>query len=276
MKHALQGTISHIQRMSLHDGQGIRTTIFFKGCNMRCRWCHNPETFSPNIEQALAKAKCIRCGVCIEKCPKEALYIKNGEIFKNRNLCAECGVCIDECYAAAHYRVGAMYTVDELCAKVEEDRSIFERSNGGVTISGGEPTLQYPFLIELVKALRAKRFHITLQTNMSADWDKYAELLPYVNHFMCDLKLLDAKAHKEHTGKDNQRILENIKKIDASDASYCVRTPVIPNVNDDKEQLSQIADFVSELERNEKYELIPFHPFASYKYENLGMEYEFK
>ena len=271
-----QGTITHIQRMSLHDGPGIRTTIFFKGCNMRCRWCHNPETLVSNIETGLAKSKCIHCGVCLEKCPQGALFFKDGEIVKNFIQCTSCGTCIDECCARAHYLIGTVYSVDDLCTIVEEDRGIFELSGGGVTLSGGEPTVQYPFLKALAQALHARGFHITLQTNLGADWEKYAALLPFIHHFMCDFKLLDAEAHRYWTGRDNRLVLENIQKLDVSEVSYRLRTPVIPGVNASRKQLQQMSNFVSRLIRMEKYELIPFHRLASYKYENLGLSYEFE
>jgi pyruvate formate lyase activating enzyme len=159
---------------------------------------------------------------------------------------------------------------------MEDDRSIFENSGGGVTVSGGEPMVQFPFLLELVKTLSAKGFHVTLQTNLNTAWDKYQAILPYVNYFMCDLKLLDAEAHRYWTGADNRLILENIGRLDASGASYCLRTPVIPGVNNRDEQLQQMSDFVSGLQHLDYYELLPFHPLATYKYKDLGMEYEFE
>jgi pyruvate formate lyase activating enzyme len=159
---------------------------------------------------------------------------------------------------------------------MEDDRSIFENSGGGVTVSGGEPMVQFPFLLELVKALSEKGFHITLQTNLNAAWNKYQALLLYVNYWMCDLKLLDSEAHRYWTGTDNRLILENIRHLDVSGVSYCLRTPVIPGVNNKKEQLQQMSDFASGLHHLDYYELLPFHPLASYKYKDLGMEYEFE
>jgi pyruvate formate lyase activating enzyme len=268
--------ITHLQRMSLHDGAGIRSTIFFKGCNMHCQWCHNPETFSPLLELGWLKTKCIGCGVCLEKCPQGALSAAGDEIVRNHRLCSGCNTCIEECYPQAHHRIGTETTVEELCKQMEEDRRIFENSGGGVTLSGGEPMVQFPFLLGLAKALSEKGFHITLQTNLNTAWDKYQAILPYVNYWMCDLKLLDAEAHRYWTGADNRLIRENIRHLDASGASYCLRTPVIPGVNSNDEQLQQMSDFASGLQHLDYYELLPFHPLASYKYKDLGMEYAFE
>ncbi len=272
----LRGMVTHVQRMSLHDGPGMRTTIFFKGCNLRCKWCHNPETFSLNQELGWIRNKCIRCGVCLEKCPSGALSVQDDEIARNRNVCIGCHTCVEECYAGAHHLIGKTYSTEDLCNIAEEDRGFFENSGGGVTVSGGEPTVQYSFLKELLKALHEKDFHVALQTNLKASWDKYEELLPYVDYFMCDLKVLDKEAHRYWTGTDNELILANMVRLDASGKRYCVRTPVVPGVNDRKEQLRQMSDFVSKLKHAEKYELIPFHPLASYKYKDLGMKYEFE
>jgi pyruvate formate lyase activating enzyme len=243
---------------------------------MRCKWCHNPETFSPAPELGWLKTKCIGCGVCLEKCPQAALSLVGDEIERNRRLCSGCNTCIAECYPQAHHRIGSEYTVEELCGKMEDDRSIFENSGGGVTISGGEPMVQFPFLLELLKALSAKGFHVTLQSNLNTVWDKYQAILPYVNYFMCDLKLLDAEAHRYWTGADNKLILENIKNLDASAVHYCLRTPVIPGVNNKPEQLQQMSNFVAKLNNLDYYELLPFHPLATYKYKDLGIKYEFE
>jgi pyruvate formate lyase activating enzyme len=159
---------------------------------------------------------------------------------------------------------------------VEEDRSIFEISGGGVTISGGEPTVQYDFLKELLEALHLGGLHVTLQTNMYAHWDMYESIIPYVDYFLCDLKLFDAEKHSYWTGKGNQIILENLQKLDKTGKQYRVRTPVIPGVNNRKEQLRELFDFVTRLQHVEAYELLPFHSLASYKYHNMGMDYAFE
>lgn len=272
----LKGIITHVQRMSFHDGPGIRSTIFFKGCNLRCKWCHNPETFFLQPELGWYKNRCIHCGVCVDKCKQRALSFEADGILRNRELCISCNVCVDECYSKAHYRIGTSYSVEEMVDSMEQDRRVFEISGGGVTISGGEPTVQHLFLEKLVESLHQKGFHITLQTNMLAQWDIYERMLPYVDFYMCDLKLFATAKHQFWTGKDNQTILHNIQKLDEAKKSYCVRTPVIPGVNDDEDELSHILIFVNRLKHVKSYELLPFHRFATYKYDSLGMNYDFE
>jgi pyruvate formate lyase activating enzyme len=230
----------------------------------------------PEPELGWARNKCIHCGVCLEKCESKALSVNGEDIIKDRNACVQCNTCVTECYPEAHYLIGKSYSAAQICEMVEEDRSIFEISGGGVSISGGEPTVQYPFLKELTEMLHLRGFHVTLQTNIHVPWKIYESILPYIDFFMCDLKLYDAKKHLYWTGKENRTILENIQKLDKTGKPYCVRTPVVPGVNDRKEQLQELSDFVSRLDNIESYELLSFHPLASYKYHNMGMKYAFE
>lgn len=272
----MKGIITHTQRMSLHDGPGIRNTIFFKGCNLRCAWCHNPETLSLQPELGWAENKCIHCGVCEEKCPQRALSVQGNGIVKKKEACTQCGTCVNECYANAHYLIGKEYTEDELCRMMEQDRDIFQRSGGGVTLSGGEPMVQHKFLLVLAQALHAQGLHVTLQTNLYASWNLYETILPYIDYLMCDLKHLDSEEHRRWTGQGNKTILANLHQLDATGKKYIVRTPVIPGVNNKEEQLRDISHFVSQLHNTEGYVLLPFHPLAAYKYHNMGIEYEFE
>lgn len=273
----MQGVITHIQRMSLHDGPGIRSTIFLKGCNLQCKWCHNPETFSLQPELGWAQNKCIHCGTCIQKCAEGALSIQGDDIIaRNKELCTGCNTCVSECYPGAHYRLGERYSVEQLCRMVEEDRRIFEGSGGGVTLSGGEPTIQRVFLQTLAEALHEKVFHVTLQTNLYAPWEVYETLLPYIDYLMCDLKHLDTEEHRRWTGQGNETILANLLRLNQAGVRYVVRTPVIPGVNNREDQLRAMSRFVSQLGNVEGYELLPFHPLASYKYHHMGMDYVFE
>jgi pyruvate formate lyase activating enzyme len=259
--------------MSLHDGDGIRTTVFFKGCNLRCAWCHNPETFSAAEELEWVKSRCIHCGECIKCCPAGALSIIENNIVRNKNRCTQCFKCVKVCYAGAHQTVGKPATISELCEQIEEDRTIFNQTGGGVTLSGGEPMLQFLFVKELAKTLSEHGYNLVLQTNLSVKWNLYKEILPFINHFMCDLKHLDGEAHRRWTGQSNRLILENILKLDQSGASYRLRTPVVPRVNDSEEDLTAMSNFAKTLKNTTSYELLPFHPLASYKYEQLGLKY---
>jgi pyruvate formate lyase activating enzyme len=271
-----QGIITHLQRMSLHDGPGIRTTVFFKGCNLRCKWCHNPETFSLWPELGWTSGKCMHCGACIVKCPRRALSVGGGDIVREGSMCVGCNVCVEECYTGAHHLIGKSRSVEQICRAVEEDRSIFEMSGGGVTISGGEPTVQYDFLKELLEALHLKGIHTALQTNMYAPWEMYEGILPCVDYFMCDLKLFDDAEHARWTGKGNRSILRNLQNLDGTGRRYRVRTPLVPGVNDSPEQLEELSAFAGSLKNLEAYELLPFHPLASYKYHAAGIDYAFE
>ncbi|MEQ2410745.1 glycyl-radical enzyme activating protein [Bacteroides ovatus] len=272
----LKGSISHIQEMSIHDGDGIRTTVFLKGCDLRCKWCHNPETFSIRPQLEWIQNKCIGCNVCLEICPTGALALVGGNIRRDLRKCSYCLACVNSCYMEAHHLIGEMYTVDELCDKIEADQMIYAVSNGGVTISGGEPMVQYDFLLALVKELHRRKINVCIQTNLNTSWEKYKVLLPYIDYLMCDFKHIDPVIHRYWTGHDNRTILNNIRQMDQSGVTYCLRTPVIPGVNDDEETLRQMSALVFGLKNIRKYELLPFHPLASYKYKNLAMEYPFE
>jgi pyruvate formate lyase activating enzyme len=278
----MQATITHIQRMSLHDGAGIRTTVFFKGCNLRCAWCHNPETFSTATELEWVKNRCLHCGECIRSCPAGALSIAGDNIVRDNNRCNLCrdaachvSTCTTVCFSDAHQIIGKPATMNDLCQQIEEDRNIFEQTGGGVTLSGGEPMLQFPFVKELAKTLSQRGYNLVLQTNLSMKWNLYREILPFINHFMCDLKHLDGEAHQRWTGQSNCLILENILKLDRSGASYRLRTPVVPSVNDSEDDLVAMSAFAKTLKNITSYELLPFHPLAAYKYEQLGLKYAF-
>ena len=262
--------------MSLHDGNGIRTTVFFKGCNLRCKWCHNPETFRKQKELSWIGKQCIKCGICVQECQSKALEIKGNEIARNPELCTFCRKCVNNCFAEAHQILGKEYTVTKLCDEVEKDRFVFERSGGGVTISGGEPMVQFPFLKLLLKELNSRKIHVCLQTNLSFEWEKYEEIIPYIDYFMCDLKHIYPEEHLYWTGRDNRTILANLENLDKSGKLYCVRTPVVPGVNNDPETMKQISGFVSTLKNPDYFELLPFHRLATYKYKNIGMDYEFE
>ncbi len=271
-----KGLITHIQRMSLHDGDGIRTTVFLKGCDFRCRWCHNPETFSPRKQLEWVRSSCLGCGKCIVNCPSGALSLKDGIIVRSRSLCSLCLKCVDSCFAMAHRLVGEEWDADDLCARLCEDRMVFDFSGGGVTFSGGEPMMQFPFLLELCMKLHEKGINVCVQTNLNAEWGRYEDLAPYVDFFMCDFKHIDAEAHRRWTGCTNEKVMENVRRLDDSGFPYCLRTPVIPGVNDDEGILAAMSDFAHGLKNMTRYELLPFHPLASCKYDNLGMDYPFE
>lgn len=270
-----KGIITTIQRMSIHDGPGIRSTVFLKGCNLRCQWCHNPETFQMRPELEFQQDLCIHCGSCTEVCQPKALQMVDGRLQLNRSACELCFDCIDVCYPGALRKMGLEHTPASLTKALLEDAVFFRQSDGGVTFSGGEPMLQVEFVRETAKMLKAEGIHVAIETNMKVSWEKYLEILPLLDLVMADIKLVDDPAHRHWTGAGNETILRNIRNLDQSGVPYILRTPVVPGVNDSLQQMEQIFSFVSGLKNYEKYELLPYHPMADFKYENLGYDNSF-
>lgn len=267
----MEGTITTIQRLSIHDGPGIRTTIFLKGCNLRCKWCHNPETwsFAANIQQL--KEKCIICKRCISVCPSEAITLTNEGITINRKHCAACGQCATECLSGAIRVVGRVVDSTTLVEEIAADLPYFLESGGGVTISGGEPFCQLEFTTEVLKKCKNRGVHTAVETNLSCSTSKIEEVLPYVDMWLVDLKSADASIHKAQTGVDNRQIINNIKYLSDRGCRLVVRTPVIPHVNDRDEDIIKICEILSPLSVL-KYELLPFHALGFDKFTQFGIE----
>lgn len=272
----MKGIITTIQRMSIHDGPGIRSTVFLKGCNLRCKWCHNPETFEFQPELEWQKDLCINCGACAEVCQPKALKMVNDRLNFSRFECNSCFECIDVCYPNALRKIGKEYTPAALVNELMQDLVFYRQSGGGVTFSGGEPMLQAAFMKETASLLKEQEIHIAIETNLAVSWDKYEEVLPVIDLIMADIKMIDEDEHRKWTGSGNQRILENIRNLDAANKPYILRTPVIPGVNDSLQKMEKIIAFVSELKNLQKYELLPYHPLADFKYENLGVKNPFE
>jgi pyruvate formate lyase activating enzyme len=272
----LKGTVSYIQRFSIHDGPGIRTTVFLKGCKLNCFWCHNPESIEKYPEIQLVPFRCIGCGKCIEVCSVNARKVVKGEIVYLRELCKRCGKCVNVCYAGATTWVGKVMTVEEVLEEIGRDNAFYKRSGGGVTFSGGEPMLQMGFLKELVKENKYRKIHTAVDTSGDVPWQSFEAILPFVDLFLYDIKLMDENKHKEFTGVSNKRILENLKQLSTNHTRIIIRTPVIPEVNDSVEEMEKIALFVEELNSIDYIELLTFHQLGSGKYESLGKEYRAK
>lgn len=272
----MKGIITDIQRFSLKDGPGIRTTVFFKGCNMACKWCHNPETLSIAPQLLCYPQKCIKCGSCVMMCPTGSRFLdEKGMLVYNRGKCIHCGTCANNCFSGALILSGRWMDVDEVMAEVIQDADYYRNSGGGVTLSGGEVTMQYEFAGELLAALKAKGISTAVETNMLANWSRYEELIPCLDMVMMDIKLFSEEKHRKWTGVGNQNILENIRKMSDTGIPIIVRTPVIPGVNDDEGEIGRIADFIASLRHVEYYELLQFNPLGESKYNALGLENEF-
>jgi len=266
----LIGVISNIQRYSLHDGPGIRTLIFFKGCPLVCKWCSNPETQKKEKEIMFNSNLCIGCGKCVEVCPEK---IKPNE-FLGSKRCRKCGKCVEVCPAGARRIIGRQVTINELFEEVVKDEQFYRSSGGGVTLGGGEPCLQVPFARVLIEKCVQRGIDVAVETSGYCSEDKFIRLIELVNHLFVDIKHMNPKKHKTFTGVTNELILNNIKcaaKIEK--VNLTIRVPVIPGFNDTPNELEDIAKFVSALDPKISVELLPFHKFGASKYQALGRAY---
>lgn len=269
------GLVTDIQRFSLNDGPGIRTTVFLKGCNMKCSWCHNPETISHKKELMFYKNKCIGCGRCFNACPSGVHSVVDGVHIIDREKCTLCGKCVELCYAEALVFSASEKTSDEVMFEVLQDKIYYDESNGGVTLSGGEVTCQKEFALEIIEKCKQNGIKTAIETNLLLPFEQIKDLLAAVDLVMFDIKLFDGETHKKHTLVDNRQILENVKKLDELGIPFIVRTPLIPDVTDSIENLSAIAEYISGTKNLLYYEILNFNPLGASKYESLAKDNEF-
>lgn len=271
------GTVFDIRRFSVHDGPGIRTTVFFKGCPLRCWWCHNPESQSYQPEILLSPSRCIRCGACVEACPAGAISSGQAAGAPNPVLCTRCGVCTEACAAEARELAGRVMTSTQVMAVVERDLPFYDQSGGGVTFSGGEPLAQPKFLAELLRHCKSKDLHTTVDTSGYTPWKTLAALAPDVDLFLYDLKLVDPAAHRKMTGVSNERILSNLYKLSEMGARLILRVPIVPGVNDDLENIRAVGEIArrsGQIGRGvEEIDLLPYHQAAMGKYDRMDLPY---
>jgi pyruvate formate lyase activating enzyme len=269
----MTGIVFNIQRFSVNDGSGIRTTVFFKGCPLHCRWCHNPESISPSREIALRVDRCIRCGDCMTVCKNNAIHRENGSYVIHRELCAKCGECVDVCVSEARAVVGNEMNVEEVMKEIRKDVTFFHQSGGGVTFSGGEPLLQHEFLLELLKVCRHEGIHTTVDTTGFTSAAIMKSIAEYADLFLYDLKLLNDKMHHEYTGVSNQFVLENLRLLAELKKKVIVRIPLIPTVNDDEESIRSVGSFIGSLQTIQEIHILPYHRSGIEKYQRIGLEY---
>ena len=251
----MQGTLFDIQKFSLQDGPGLRTTVFFKGCNLRCRWCHNPESWIPAPQLLKFEEKCTGCGVCSQVCDREE--------------CTLCGACAETCIAGARSICGREYTAEEVMTLLLKDAPFYEKSGGGVTFSGGECMLQPGFLAELLCACRKKGISTAVDTAGCVPYQCFEQILPDTDLFLYDIKCISSELHKEFTGVDNGVILENYHRLLSSGARVWVRIPVIPGFNDTREEMAKLRSVLAE-HRPEKVELLAYHTLGKSKHQAAG------
>lgn len=268
----MPGRIANIIRFATQDGPGIRTTVFLKGCPLTCVWCHNPETISPAPELGYIARRCIGCGECARVCPQGAHTIADGHHSFDRDLCVACGACAEVCLGDALTLYGRKMSAAEVLATVLEDRTFYEQSGGGMTLSGGEPLLQADFCAELLAMARHEGLHTAVDTCGMVPWEAFEAVLPMTDLFLFDLKQMDGDLHRRYTGSDNAQILANLRRLSEAGAAIEIRIPLVPGINDDERFLRAAGELLRGLEGIRAVRLLPFNALSHSKYEAIGRE----
>ena len=278
----MEGRVFEIQRMSTEDGPGLRTTVFLKGCSLECIWCHNPESIKPGTEVLWYGVRCIGCRLCAAACPTGALAVSNKEILIDRKLCTGCGSCADICPSGALEKTGEIREAEELVSELLKDRVYFEKSGGGVTVSGGEPALQGEFTGEMLSMLKDAGVHTALDTCGMVKSEALSKLIPQTDLLLFDLKTADPREHRDFTGSDNGKIIENLKLACCLDTPIWIRTPIIPGYTGTEENIKALgalileADLPARTKGIMKWELLAFNNLCADKYRRLGRKWHFE
>ena len=267
------GVIFDVKRYAIHDGPGIRTTVFLKGCPLRCPWCHNPESWDGKPEPAFRSNRCVDCGRCIETCSGGAISRLGDRLVTDPASCTACGECVDACQADAREILGREVSVGELMTEIERDVIFFDTSRGGVTVSGGEPLAQPDFLRALLAECSVREIHTALDTTCFGPWEVLESVAPNVDLFLCDLKLMDNAAHERFTGVSNELILENIARLSRAGRQMVIRIPVIPGVNDSDDNLRATSEFICSLAGPVEVDILPYNEAAFGKTARLVGDY---
>ena len=269
----MTGVIFDIKRYSIHDGPGIRTTIFLKGCPLSCWWCHNPESQSAFSEVIYRPDRCIGCGACEAVCPVGAIALTQRGYVADPDRCTGCGECARVCPAEAREMIGRVVNVEDILKEIEKDVLFFDESGGGVTFSGGEPLSQPGFLAEILKACSERDIHTVVDTCGFAPREAFEKIEPFVRLFLFDLKIMDPEIHRNFTSVSNELILSNLQWLSDQGAKVIIRIPVIPGVNDNEENMEATGKFLAGLPSRPEVNLLPYHASAREKYRRFGIPY---
>ena len=273
-ENAVSGMVSSIRRLAIHDGPGMRTIVFLKGCSLRCMWCAAPETQSPNRELLYYPERCLGCGNCLEACPEDAIMAPpGGPRTIDRSRCTVCGECTEVCYAEALRIIGERKTVEQVIAEVARDAVFYEHSGGGVTLSGGEPLQQVEFTRALLQACKKRGFHTAMETCGFQSWKLFKTTLPDLDLLLYDVKHMDSLKHKQFTGVPNEIILSNLRIAAATGVETVIRVPVVSGFNDDEENMRAMGDFLRGINGIKRVDLLPYHRLGENTYRRLDREY---
>jgi pyruvate formate lyase activating enzyme len=271
-----QGIVFDIQRFALHDGPGIRTVIFLKGCSLQCKWCCNPESISSEPQLAYVPEKCWHCGACVISCPEKVLQLKPEELRVDFKNCTSCGICTLECPSGALKIIGKSMTVDEVMTEVEKDVPYYLNSGGGLTLSGGEPLLQLSFSIALLERAREKNIHTVIETAGYVSREAFERIHKVTDLFLFDYKMTDTIMHSELVGRENNIILENLHYLNTLKSNIHLRCIIVPGFNDIPGHRAAITDLANRYSSIKKVELLPYHHYGKLKYRQIGKSYRFK
>lgn len=268
--------ITDIQKYSIHDGDGIRTTVFFKGCRLKCVWCHNPETQSYTRELLVHQEWCVGCGACVAACPNGAISMQDGKAVTNRDQCTACGKCVDDCNLNLREVAGKEYSIDALVKELKKDEMFYEQSGGGVTLSGGEVmTADIDYIEALVKKLDRLGISVVIDTCGQAPYGNFERILPYIDTFLYDIKTIDTEVHEKYMGTGNELILDNLEKLSQAGAGIYIRIPTIKEVNGSDESMKAIIEYLqSKSIHAARVNLLPYHNTGTGKYLRAGKCYE--
>lgn len=269
----MTGIIFDIKKFAIHDGPGIRTTVFFKGCPLECSWCHNPEATHPEAELVWFENKCIRCGICIDTCPNDAHeLLPNRSRVYHQDQCTLCGACIEVCHAEALVMEGREVTVEEVMVELRKDMPFYEDSGGGITLSGGEPTLQHKFALALLKQCQSEGLHTALDTAGQTPWRILERMLRYTDLVLFDIKHMHSASHRQHTGVPNENILANLTHIGDCGVPIEIRMPIVPGINDSRETIESAAAFLADVKNITRVVLLSYHRLGEAKYGRLNRD----